>query len=94
MRPRYEDTAARNARHRDTAISALGAAAALLVMFLTTGEKRWGPIYVVAVSTGGVISAVLWARRDGWRWDEARWSLLFTLVATIVGYGIWWYFYR
>ena len=74
-------------------ISGLVAAAALLIMAITTGERRWGPIYVVAVLSGGVTKAVLWARRDGWRWDEARWSLLFTFAATIVGYGIWWFFY-
>lgn len=94
MRPsRYEDAAARNVRFRDTAISALVAAAALLVMVNTMGERRWGPIYVVAVLSGGVTSAVLWARRDGWRWDDARWSLLLTAVATVVGYVIWWVFY-
>ena len=94
MRSRYEDAGARNARHRDTIISALLTAAVLLVMVLTTGERRWGPIYVVATLSGGVTSAVLWARRDGWRWDEARWSLLFTAVVTVLGYGIWWIFYR
>jgi hypothetical protein len=93
MRARYEDAAARNARSRDTVISALVAAAALLVMAIATGERRWGPIYVVATLSGGVTNAVLWARRDGWRWDDARWSLLFTAVATVVGYGIWWLFF-
>jgi uncharacterized membrane protein YfcA len=94
MKSRYEDAAARNARHRDTIIGALVAAAALLVMVSTTEERRWGSVYVVAVLSGGVTNAVLWARRDGWRWDEARWSLLFTVVVTVVGYGIWWFFYR
>ena len=94
MKPLYEDTAARNARGRDTIISGLVAAAALLVMAITTAERRWGPTYVVAVLSGGLTNAVLWARRDGWRWTDARWSLLFTIVATVVGYGIWWYFYR
>ena len=93
MKPMYEDAAARNARGRDTIISALVAGAALLVVAITTEERRWGPIYVVAVVSGGLTSAVLWARRDGWRWDEARWSLLFTVVATVIGYLIWWSFY-
>ncbi len=74
-------------------ISGLVAAAALLVLVFTTGERRWGPIYVVAVLSGGLTSAVLWARRDGWRWANARWSLLFTVVATLVGYLIWRSFY-
>jgi uncharacterized membrane protein YfcA len=94
MRSRYEDAGARNARHRDTMTSGLVAAAALLAMVLTTGERSWGSIYAVAVLSGGVTNAVLWARRDGWRWDEARWSLLFTVVVTVVGYGIWWFFFR
>jgi hypothetical protein len=94
MMPRYEDAKARNARHRDTIISALVAAAALVVMVITTGEKRWGPIYVVAMLTGGVTNAVLDARRAGWRWGEARWFLLWTVVVTAIGYGIWSLFYR
>lgn len=94
MIPPYEDTAARNARLRDTALSGLVAAAALILMVVTTGEKRWGPIYAVAILAGGVVGAVLDARRDGWRWRNARWSLLFTLVAAAIGYGIWWFFYR
>jgi hypothetical protein len=94
MMPRYEDAPARKARHRDTIISALVAAAALVVMVVTTGEKRWGPIYVVAMLTGGVTNTVLDARRAGWRWGEARWFLLWTVVVTALGYGIWWLFYQ
>jgi ABC-type xylose transport system permease subunit len=90
----YEDAAARKARLRDTAISGLVAAAALVVMVITTGEKRWGPIYAVAILTGGVVGAVLDARRAGWRWAAARVPFLSTLVAAVVGYGIWWFFYR
>lgn len=93
MKPMYEDTAVRNPRGRDTMISGLVAASALLVMMITTAERRWGPMYVVAVLSGCVTNAVLWARRDGWRWADARWSLLFTVVATVVGYAIWWVFY-
>lgn len=91
---RPEDAAARAARHRDTIISALVAAVALVVMVLTTGEKRWGPIYVVAMLTAGVTNTVLDARRAGWRWGEARWFLVWTVVVTAIGYGIWWLFYH
>jgi hypothetical protein len=91
--PAYEDGTARKARHRDTIISGLAAAAALVLMVITTGEKRWGPIYVVAILTGGVVGAVLDARRAGWRWGNALWSLLFTVVAAAVGYAIWWFLY-
>ena len=91
---RYEDAAARNARLRDTAISGLFAAAALILMVVTTGEKRWGPLYGVAILTGGAVGAFLDARRDGWRWRNAGWSFLFTVVAAAIGYGIWWLFSR
>lgn len=94
MLPRREDSAGRNARIRDTAIGALVAAAALVLMVVTTGEKRWGPIYAVAILTGGLVGAVLDARRDGWHWRNARWSFLFTVVAAAVGYGIWWLIQR
>jgi hypothetical protein len=90
----YEDTAARNARHRDTIIGALAGSGAMLAMMITTGERRWGPLYVVLVLTAGVTNTVLDARRAGWRWEGARWSLLFTAVVTVLGYGIWWLFYR
>jgi hypothetical protein len=94
MIPRYEDAAARNARIRDTALSGLFAAAALILMVLTTGEKRWGPIYGVTILCGGALGAVLDARRDGWRWRNAGWSFLFTVMAAAIGYGIWWIFFR
>lgn len=86
----YEDAAARSARLRDTAISGLFAAAALILMVATTGEKRWGPIYGVAILAGGAVGAILDARRHGWRWRNAGWSFLFTVVAAAIGYGIWW----
>jgi hypothetical protein len=94
MTSRYENAAARSARHPDTIIGAFVGTGAMIVMMTTTGERRWGPLYVVLVLTAGVTNAVLWARREGWRWTDARWSLLFTIVATVVGYGIWWFFYR
>ena len=93
MIPKYEDAAARSARHRDVMISGLVAGAALIIMFIMTGEKRWGPIYVVAMLSAGVTNTVLDARRAGWRWGQPRRFLFWTLVVTALGYGIWWFLY-
>jgi hypothetical protein len=90
LTPGPEDAAGRRARHRDTAISGLIAAAAVLALVLTTNERGLRPILVVTCVAGGIANAVLDARRAGWRWAGAWQHLLFTAVATGVVYVIAW----
>jgi len=90
LSPRPEDAAGRRARHRDTAIGALVAAAAVLTLVLTTGERGFRPMLVVTCLAGGFTNAILSARRAGWRWAVAGQHLLFTVVATGVVYLIAW----
>jgi CHASE2 domain-containing sensor protein len=90
LSPRPEDAPGRRARHRDTVISALIAAAAVLTFVLSTDERGLRPILVVTCVTGGLANATLSARRAGWRWAEAWPHLLFTGVATGLLYGIAW----
>jgi hypothetical protein len=84
---RSENARARKARHRDTVVSALLAAGAIIGLIVGAGERELRPLLVVGCLVCGLTLAFLDLRRVERR-ELAGPRLLATIVVTAVVYVV------